>query len=178
MRAHNEKNVFLILIFRWWRGKKYSKKKSSHLSFQHATTAFSSCFRRVVVVVVVVVIALRFRALSSRTSLLRRSVLVVVRLHEIRYFRLVTDIDDSFGVETERLYGGQIVPAGGVLARILSRRRRAAVVFVHGGSSVARGRRREKANADANRHARANHLGSVFVPASFGAAQHEELRFV
>ena len=105
-------------------------------------------------------------------------VVVVVRLDEIRYFRLLTDLDDSFGVETERLYRGQIVPAGGVFARILSRRRRAAVVFVHGGSSVARGRRREKANADANRHARANHLGSVFVPASFGAAQHEELRFV
>ena len=59
----------------------------------------------------------------------------------------------------------EIVSARSLLARILSRRRCAAVVFVYRCAFLAWWWRREKANADANLAARANHFRSVSLHA-------------
>ena len=79
----------------------------------------------------------------------------------------------AFDSNAKRFYVREDVPARRVFTWILSRRRRATTVFVHGIERLARWRRTEKTNLDANRRARTNHFRSVRLP-SFGRAAFDE----
>ena len=87
-------------------------------------------------------------------------------------------VDVAFDSNAKRFYVREDVPARRVFTWILSRRRRATTVFVHGIERLARWRRTEKTNLDANRRARTNHFRSVRLPSFGRAAFDEEVRVV